>query len=74
MERWFLRETGNGNRSNQFIRYALMLVDAGLSLVDIRDKILALNSKLPDPMSNAEISDTILYTTSKKITERERNS
>ena len=72
MERWFLDNTGTGNRSNQFIKYALLLVDAGFNLVDIRDKLIAFNAKLSNPMPNEEITDTVLLTTSKKITERDK--
>lgn len=67
LERWFLQKTNTGNRSNQIIRYALMLVDAGMDIEAINDKVLSLNKKLPDSLPEGEILATILVTVSKKI-------
>lgn len=66
IERWFMSNSGEGNRNNQLLRYALMLVDSGYNLVDIDMKIDSLNRKLDNPLSSDEIEQTIRKTVSKK--------
>ena len=70
VERWFVTNTVDGNRSSQFIRYAYMLVDSGLSFEDIKDKIFALNMKIKNPLAEAELLTTVLSSTLKAIEER----
>lgn len=70
-ERWFVKNTDAGNRSNQLIRYALMLVDAGMDIDNIRNNVLALNSKLPKPLDEAEVLRTIIVSASKSIHRRD---
>ena len=71
LERWFISNTGNGNRSNQLIKYALVLVDSGMPIDSIRNNVLALNNKLADKMDDAEILSTIIVTASKAIHKRD---
>ncbi len=71
MERWFLNNTAIGNRSNQMIRYALMLVDSGMDQESVHNNILALNSKLPDKMDEMEIMTTIMTSAAKAIVRRD---
>ena len=71
LQRWFINSTGNGNRSNQYIKYAYALVDAGLDLESIKDKVLDLNKKLPDKLTETEILSTIILSISKKVIERD---
>lgn len=71
LERWFINNTGTGNRSNQLIKYALMLVDSGMPIDSIRNNVLALNSKLADKMDDAEILSTIVVTAAKAIHKRD---
>ena len=66
MERWFLRESA-GNRNNQLSRYAFLMVDIGYDFQNIRDNVLDLNKKLPDPLKVAEIDQTIMRSTAQKI-------
>ena len=70
LERWFVNNTGTGNRSNQLIKYAYLLADNGLDLVEIRQRVIDLNDKLPDKMSEAEISSTILVSAAKAVAAR----
>jgi hypothetical protein len=70
LERWFINNTALGNRSNQLIKYALMLVDTGMEIDSIRNSVLALNSKLPEPMEETEILTTILVSATRAITKR----
>ena len=46
LERWFVNNTVDGNRSNQLMRYAYALIDMGQDLPSIQNNILALNKKL----------------------------
>lgn len=66
LERWFVNNTGIGNRSNNVIRYALLLVDGGKSLSDVEESVRNLNMKLPDPLPDDEIQNTIMVTAAKQ--------
>jgi len=70
VERWFINNTGAGNRSNQLIRYALMQVDSGMQFDAIRTNVSALNNKLADKLDDAELTSTILVSVSKAIAAR----
>ena len=70
LERWFCNNTGKGNRSNQLIKYALMLVDAGGDVDYVTDAVIALNDKLPNKLPEPEIHSTIMVTASKAIIAR----
>jgi hypothetical protein len=73
IERWFIAQTGEGNRSNNLVRYALMLVDAGQDFVSVQNNVLALNSKLPEPLEETEVMSTIMITANKAIVQRDSN-
>lgn len=70
VERWFAQQMMNGNRNNQFIRFALMLLDSELGLTEIIDKLLAFNSKLSNPLEEAELEQTVFVTLRKKYDEK----
>lgn len=71
IERWFIQETGEGNRSNNLIRYALMLVDAGHDITSVTNNVLALNGKLIEPLPEAEIYSTIIVSANKAIVQKQ---
>lgn len=71
LERWFLNNTGAGNRSNQLIKYALLLVDSGKDIDQVREGVMALNNKLPDNLSEAEIMSTILKSATQALIKRD---
>jgi len=71
VERWFVQNTGTGNRSNNLIRFALMLVDGGEDIVDIDEAVKELNAKIPDPLSEVEIKNTVMRTVANRIKKRE---
>lgn len=71
MERWFISNTGTGNRSNQLIKYALMLVDSGMDEMSVESSVMNCNSKLQDKMDESEIASTIMRTVAKAITKRD---
>ena len=70
VERWFVKSTDKGSRNNNLLRYGLMLVDAGNSLDEVNDKIIALNSKLPDSLDVSEIYGTVFRSVAKAISKR----
>ena len=55
LERWFIENTGLGNRSNQLVKYALLLVDMGADIGDVEDKVKSLNNKMADKLTDKEI-------------------
>lgn len=71
IERWFINNTGIGNRSNQMVKYALLLVDSGMQIDQVTNNVLALNSKLADKMEEAELMTTVMVTASKAIHARD---
>lgn len=71
LERWFVNNTGTGNRSKQLIKFAYLLVDNGLDISEVRRSVLDLNDKLPDKLPESEISSTILVSAAKAIAARD---
>jgi hypothetical protein len=71
LERWFVNNTGTGNRSKQLIKFAYLLVDNGMDIGEVRRNVLDLNDKLPDKLAESEISSTILVSAAKAIAARD---
>lgn len=67
LERWVINNTGDGNRNNMLLRYAMILIDAGFDFANIHEKVSELNSKLDEPIPEAEITGTIMQTVNKKL-------
>lgn len=67
LERWFAQRIASGNRNNQMIKYALALVDSGMSLQDVSNQVHAFNKKLNNSLSETEIDSTILATVAKRF-------
>ncbi|MDD0675355.1 hypothetical protein PS002_23370, partial [Shigella sonnei] len=67
LERWVMNNTGDGNRNNMLLRYAMLLADSGFSFQDIKDKTIKLNDKLADKLSEIELSSTIFHTLANKL-------
>lgn len=70
LERWVINNTGDGNRNNQLLRYAMILVDAGFDFESVRQRVSGLNDKLPDKLEEAEILGTIMVTVGKALSKR----
>lgn len=70
IERWFMQKTGKGNRSNQLIKYALMLVDTGKDYDEVQDAVMALNGKMPNGLDPSEIYSTIMKSVGSKISKK----
>ena len=73
-ERWFIDRTGEGNRSNQLIKYAMMLVDAGHDFAQIDTAVRELNRKLPSKLDDDEIQTTIMRTVTRKLIKRDKGA
>lgn len=66
LERWFAQRIASGNRNNQMLKYAMALVDSGLSLLDVGKQVHAFNDKLNTPLGKDEIDSTIMVSVAKK--------
>jgi len=62
VERYLLEESIVGNRSNNILKYAMFIKDSGYEYRDAKEKVLDFNSKLPEPLTVKEITNTILKT------------
>lgn len=71
LQRWFINNTGEGNRSNQMIKYALLLVDSGHTYEIIHSMVRDFNDRLPNKLSDDELLSTIMQSTMKAISARE---
>lgn len=66
VERWFAQRTANGNRNHMMLKFALMLVDSGMSLEEVRKAVFSFNDKLKPSLPKDEINKTIMVTVSGK--------
>lgn len=69
LERWFHINMGTniGNRNNQLLKYAMVLVDLGYTFADIQTKVLSFNKQLKCPLSESEIDQTIMTSIHQKL-------
>lgn len=68
LERWVINNTGDGNRNNMLLRFAMILVDAGFSFDSIKDKVISLNNKMADKLDEIELYNTIFHSVAAKLT------
>lgn len=66
LERWFAQRIASGNRNNHMIKYALALVDTDMDLMSVNKQVHAFNAKLNNPLSDEELSSTIMTTVAKR--------
>lgn len=71
LERWFINNTGDGNRNNQLLNFAYMLLDNGMSITEIQDKVIDLNEKLIDSLDATEILLTIMKSVTNEANKRQ---
>lgn len=69
LERWFLSNMAPGNRNNMMFKYAMALVDSGMSLNDVMNQVTKFNKKLENPLSEEELSNSIFVSIGKKYTD-----
>lgn len=67
LERWFALRMVNGNRNNQMLRFAMMLVDSGFTYQDIERRVLEFNAKLDNKLPEDELRNSVLITVAKKL-------
>jgi hypothetical protein len=70
LQRWVINNTGDGNRNNMLLRYAMILMDSGFNFGAIDDHVRAMNDKLPDKLDDNEITATIMKTVANRMTAR----
>lgn len=70
LERWFVQNTPDGNRNNQLLKYAMVLVDLGYPSEEVRARVMSLNDGLQDKLPQDEIDRTVMVTANKTIATR----
>jgi hypothetical protein len=70
LERWFAGKISSGNRNNQMLKYAMVLVDNGWDYPDVHAQVHSFNKKLANPLDADEIDGSIMITVGKKIAAR----
>lgn len=66
LERWFAQRFTSGSRNNHMIRFALALLDTGMSYSDIERAVLSFNNRLSNGLTEDELRNTVLLTVAKK--------
>ena len=74
LERWFIHNTGEGNRNKQLLRFAMMLADTGESIQSVQSRVLSLNEKLPNKLDESEILTTIMVSVTRHISKRDASA
>lgn len=69
LETWFAEKIVDGNRNNMMLRFAMALVDNGVSYNEVEARTIDFNKKLPEPLDEAELRRTVLVTVAKKYDE-----
>lgn len=72
LERWFLNNTGEGNRSNMILKYGLALIDNGYNFESVHNAITVFNSKIVEPLAEAELASTVMLTLAKRAAVKEQ--
>ena len=69
IERWFITNTGDGNRNNNLYKYGAWLVDSNEDLVEVSAKVKQLNAKISNPLPADELQNTVIRSISRKFQE-----
>lgn len=67
LERWFAQRMVQGARNNHMLRFALALVDSGLSYQEVERRVHSFNNKLDNKLPPDELQQTVLVTAARKI-------
>ena len=70
LEKWFAIRMVDGQRSNEMIKFALLLVDSGMDMEDVEDRVMNLNNKLEEGLTEGELASTVLRTAAKRFIAR----
>ena len=68
LERWFAQRIAVGNRNNNMLKFAMALVDSGMSYTEVEENVKRFNSSLSNGLSQEELETTILVTVAKRYT------
>ena len=66
LERWFAQRIAMGNRNNNMLKFALVLVDSGMDFASVNSSVHEFNKKLNNPLTEDEINSTIMVTVAKR--------
>lgn len=67
LERWFAQRMVTGGRNNQMIKFALALVDSGMSYPEVQTRVMTFNKALNNPLGEDEIAMTVMQTVAKRF-------
>lgn len=67
LERWFSHRFVDGQRNQEMIKFALILVDSGMNYQQVEDRVLAFNAKLSNKLDVTELHKTVLVTVARKL-------
>ena len=67
MERWFIMHTNTSNRTDHLYRYGMVLIDMGLKLGEIIEKLDHLNNSLEVPLPDEQFRNNTCKEISKQI-------
>lgn len=67
LERWFLGNMETGNRNNNLLNYAMMLLDAGMAYKELAGRVHSLNENSESPLKKDEVDSTVLKSVGQKI-------
>lgn len=70
IEKWFLVNTAKGNRATHLYRYGMVLIDAGLQLGEIIEKLEKLNASLDLPLPEDQLRNSTFKSISKELQKR----
>ena len=66
LERWFAQRMVEGDRNNQLLKYALALVDSGMSFIEVEKAVLSFNARLANGLPESRLRSSVLVTAAKK--------
>lgn len=66
LERWFAQRIAVGNRNNNMLKYAMALVDSGMSYGDVEANVIRFNKSLNNGLTEDELENTIFVTVAKR--------
>ena len=70
IERWFIEHTAKGNRANHLYRYGMVMIDAGMALGDIVEKLETFNNSLEVPLPEDQFRNSTVKSISKEFQKR----
>lgn len=70
IERWFRSCTTKGNRANHLFRYGMVLVDSGLDLGSIVEKLENFNNSLQSPLPEQQFRNSTLVSITKEFNKK----